>query len=211
MYQFFELENRIFLGDCLDRLSFFPAKCIDCIACDLPYQVTQNEWDSLINLEQLWIEYKRIIKDNGVIVLTATQPFASQLISSNPKMFKYDLIWVKNKSSGHLNAKRMPLRQHESILVFYNKPPTYNPQKSTGHEPVHAYTKHVDSSNYGATQYGFSGGGSTERHPTSVLQFKVLNNDAPERFHPTQKPVELFEWIIQTYTNEGDLVLDSCI
>lgn len=203
--------NTIINGDCLDVMSNIPDKSIDMILCDLPYGSTQNHWDSIIPLEPLWDQYKRIIKDNGAIVLTAIQPFASQLICSNPKMFKLEIIWVKNKVSGYLNAKKMALKKHENILIFYNKQPTYNPQKTTGHKPVHAFTKTKNGTTYGKTQSGFSGGGSTERYPTSVLEIPVVNNDNPNKIHPSQKPEELFNWLIKTYTNEGDLILDNCV
>lgn len=125
-------------------------------------------------------------------------------------MFKYSLVWSKTTSSGFLNAKKQPLRSHEDILVFYNKPPVYNPQYTYGHQPVHSYTKHTsDGSNYGKTKVGISGGGSTKRYPTSVLTFST--DKQKSSLHPTQKPVALFEYLIKTYTNDGDLVLDNCI
>jgi DNA modification methylase len=207
-----EFVDKIILGDCLDLMKKIPDGVVDMVLTDLPYQVTsRNSWDVIIPFEPMWELIGRVAKENAALIFTATQPFASQLIMSNPKWFKFDLIWRKNKVHGHLNAKKMPLRNHEQILVFYRKQPTYNPQKTTGHKPVNSYTHHVDSSNYGATRYGFSGGGSTERYPVSVLDFPVLNNDSPERIHPTQKPVQLFEWLIRTYTNEGEVILDPCI
>ncbi|WP_397548128.1 DNA-methyltransferase [Rossellomorea marisflavi] len=188
-------------------------KSIDMILCDLPYGVTnQNKWDQIIPFDKLWEQYNRIIKDNGAIVLTAVKPFSAMLIMSNPKMYRYDIIWKKNKSTGFLNAKKMPLRSHEEILVFYKKLPTYNPQKTEGHKPANTYTKNTsDGSNYGRTKTGISGGGQTDRYPTSIIDIKVMNNDDPDKWHPTQKPVELFEWLIKTYTDEGDLVLDNCM
>jgi site-specific DNA-methyltransferase (adenine-specific) len=199
--------------DCLEGMKLIPDKSVNMILCDLPYGVTnQNKWDQIIPFDPLWNEYNRIIKDNGAIVLTAVKPFSAMLIMSNPKMYRYDLIWRKNKSTGFLNAKKMPLRQHEEILVFYKKSPTYNPQKTTGHKPANTYTKHTsDGTNYGKTKLGISGGGQTDRYPTSVIDIKVMNNDDPDKFHPTQKPVELFEWLIKTYTNENEIVLDNCI
>jgi DNA modification methylase len=159
----------------------------------------------------LWEQYNRIIKDNGAIILTAVKPFSAMLIMSNPKMYRYDLIWRKNKSTGFLNAKKMPLRQHEEILVFYKKTPTYNPQKTTGHKPVNAYYTQKSGTNYGNSNINVTGGGQTDRYPTSVIDIKVMNNDDPDKFHPTQKPVELFEWLINTYTNENEIVLDNCM
>ncbi|QEL71628.1 site-specific DNA-methyltransferase [Bacillus sp. AR4-2] len=185
-------------------------KSVDMILCDLPYGVTQNKWDVVIPFNELWQQYERIIKDSGAIVLTAAQPFSAQLIVSNPKLFRYEWIWEKTAATGHLNAKKMPMRAHESILVFYKKLPTYNPIKTTGHAPVNSYTKHQDDgSNYGKTKVGISGGGSTERYPRSVQRFST--DKQKEAIHPTQKPVALFEYLIKTYTNEGETVLDNCI
>ncbi|WP_442637665.1 DNA-methyltransferase [Rossellomorea marisflavi] len=204
-------KNVVLKGDCLDLLKTLPNKAIDMILCDLPYGTTQNKWDSIIPLDELWKEYNRVIKDNGAIVLFGAQPFTSKLVMSNLKQFRYSLVWEKNKSSGFLNANRMPLRIHEDILVFYKKLPTYNPQKTTGHKPANKYTKHSgDGDNYGKTKTGLSGGGNTDRHPTTVLKFPVINNDDKEKFHSTQKPVALYEWLIKTYSNEGELVLDNC-
>lgn len=211
--------NKIYNEECLGDKELetgmwrIPDKSVDMILCDLPYGVTnQNKWDQIIPFEPLWEQYNRVIKDNGAIVLTAVKPFSAMLIMSNPKMYRYDIIWRKNKSTGFLNAKKMPLRQHEEILVFYKKLPTYNPQKTTGHKPANTYTKHTsDGTNYGKTKSGISGGGQTDRYPTSVLDINVMNNDNPNKFHPTQKPVELCEWLIKTYTNEGETVLDNCM
>ncbi|WP_260981332.1 DNA-methyltransferase [Bacillus pumilus] len=209
--------NKLYNEDCLSieenkGMNRIRDKSIDLIVCDLPYGVTnQNKWDQVLPLDKLWKQYKRVIKDNGAIVLTAIKPFSSMLIASNPKMYRYDIIWEKNKSTGFLNAKKMPLRAHEEILVFYKKLPTYNPQKTTGHKPANTYTKHTsDGTNYGETKSGVSGGGQTDRYPTSVWRIPVMNNDDPRKFHPTQKPVELYEKIIKTYSNEGDTVLDNC-
>ncbi len=199
-------------GDCLEVMTGIPDNSIDMVLCDLPYGITaRNQWDKVIDLERLWLQYHRIAKPNAAIVLFAAQPFTTQLINSNPKEFRYDLVWEKNKSTGFLNAKKMPLRIHEDVLVFYRKPPTYTAQKTTGHKPVNGYTKTVQSLNYGKTKDSISGGGSTERYPTSVLKFPIINNDNPEKFHPTQKPVELLEFLIKSYTKEGDVVLDNAM
>ncbi|MEB5480718.1 site-specific DNA-methyltransferase [Shouchella clausii] len=205
--------NRIYQMDCLEGMKLIPDKSIDMVLCDLPYGITsQNRWDEIIPFDPLWNQYRRIIKDNGAIVLTAVKPFSAMLITSNPKMFRYDIIWRKNKSTGFLNAKKMPLRSHEEILVFYKKLPVYNPQKSFGHKPANKYTKHTgDGSNYGKTKLGISGGGQTDRYPTSVWDVKVINNDDKNKHHPTQKPVELFSKLIKTYTNPGELILDNCM
>lgn len=203
--------NKIYFQDCLEGMKSID-KCVDMVLCDLPYSVTNRQkWDVLIPFDELWECYNSIVKDNGAMLFTAVEPFRSQLIASNPKLFKYDLIWVKNKVYGFLNAKKQPLRKHESILVFYKKQPTYNPQKTTGHKPVNGYTRHSESKNHGITKVGVSGGGQTDRYPTSILEFNMVNNDSKEKYHPAQKPVELFEYLIKTYTNEGDLVLDNCV
>lgn len=205
--------NSIINGDCLNVMNDIDDDSIDMILCDLPYGVTsQNKWDVIIPFDPLWKCYKRIAKKNAAIVLTASQPFASQLIVSNPKMFRYDLIWQKNKKTGFLNAKKMPLRSHEHILVFYKSLPIYNPQKTKGHRPVNSYTKNTsDGTNYGETKIGLQGGGQTDRYPHSIIDFPVVNNDSKDKFHPTQKPVDLFKYLIKTYTNENMLVLDNCI
>ena len=204
------MVNKIYNEDCLIGMSNIGDNSIDMILCDLPYGTTHNKWDSIIPFEPLWKQYNRIIKPNGAIVLTASQPFTSALVMSNHKMFKYSLVWSKTTSSGFLNAKKQPLRSHEDILVFYNKPPVYNPQYTYGHQPVHSYTKHTsDGSNYGKTKIGVSGGGSTKRYPTSILTFST--DKQKSSLHPTQKPVALFEYLIKTYTNPGELVLDNCM
>jgi DNA modification methylase len=206
------LVDQILYGNCLDIMPMIPDGSVDMVLADLPYGVTQNKWDQVIPFDRLWDEYKRVTKINAAIVLTATQSFAAQLIVSNSIMFRYDLIWRKNKPTGFLNANRMPLRQHESILVFYRRLPVYHPQKTKGHVPVHSFTKHTDDgTNYGKTKRGIQGGGQTDRHPTSVIDIPVVNNDSKEKIHPNQKPVELFEYLIRTFSNEGEVVLDNCI
>lgn len=205
-------KNKIYNMDCIEGMKEISDESIDFIFCDLPYGVTNNDWDSIIPLDELWEQYNRIIKNNGAIALTAVQPFTSILVASNYKMFRYEWIWKKNKFTGFLNAKKMPLKQHESVLIFYKKLPDYNPQKTTGHKPVNSFTKHTsDGTNYGKTKKGIKGGGQTDRYPTSILEIPVINNDNKEKFHPTQKPVELVEYFIKTYTNEGDTVLDNCM
>lgn len=196
------------LGDCLEKMISIPDSSIDLILCDLPQGITRNPWDKIISWEPLWKEYKRIAKATTPIVLFSNQPFTSELVMSNKKMFKYSLVWKKTTSTGFLNAKKMPLRSHEDICVFYKKRPLYNPQKTTGHKPVNKYTKHTsDGSNYGNTKQGISGGGSTERYPKSVLEYKL--DKQYSKLHSTQKPVALLEYLINTYTNPGDIVLDN--
>lgn len=203
-------KYKLYQGDCLKIMKNIEDKSIDMILCDLPYGTTQNKWDSIIPLDKLWSQYNRIIKDNGAIVLFAQTPFDKVLGVSNLEMLRYEWIWEKTTATGHLNAKKMPMKAHENILVFYKKLPTYNPQKTTGHTPVHAYTKYQDDgSNYGKTKIGISGGGSTERYPRSIQVFKTDKQKCA--LHPTQKPVALCEYLIKTYTNEGDLVLDNCM
>jgi len=208
-----DFHNKIIFGDCLDIMPHIPDSSVDMILCDLPYAITsRNSWDSIIPFDKLWDQYKRICKAGAVIALTAAQPFSSELVMSNRDMFKYEIIWVKNKSSGFLNAKKMPLRKHESILIFYSSKTVYNPQKTHGHKPASRFTQNTGcGTNYGKTIKGFSGGGQTDRYPTSVLDFDVVNNISNSRVHPTQKPVPLFENLIKTYTNAGMIVLDNCI
>jgi site-specific DNA-methyltransferase (adenine-specific) len=200
-------------GDCLEILPNIASASIDMVLCDLPYEVTARQsWDVIIPFDKLWEQYNRVCKETAAIVLFATEPFRSKLISSNMEMFKYDLIWVKNKTTGFLNAKKQPLRKHESILVFYKKQPTYNPQKTTGHKPVNSFTHKNGAGTlvYGKTKEGLKGGGQTERYPTSILEFPVVNNDSDEKFHSAQKPVALCEYLIKTFTNDRDMVLDNC-
>lgn len=200
--------NSVLLGDCLELMQDIPDGSVDMILCDLPYGTTACKWDTVIPFEPLWTQYKRIIKDNGAIVLTAAQPFTSALIMSNPKMFKYDWVWDKIKGTGFLNAKRMPMRNHESILIFYKKQPTYNPQKTHGHKKKESFrAKHLQTEVYGDmnNDYTYS---STERYPRSIQAISTDTQNSS--LHPTQKPVALFEYLIKTYTNEGNTVLDNC-
>lgn len=183
------------------------AGSVDLVLADVPYGQTQNEWDQPIPFGPMWEQLLRVAKSNAAIILMGAQPFASRLICSNLDIFRYDLIWKKNKTSGFLNSKKQPLRGHEHILVFYREPPLYTPQMTTGNRPGN-YAKRVKhSTNYGAqtpTEYG----GSTERHPTSIVEMAVVNNDSPDRYHPTQKPVDLMAWLIRSYSAPGETVLD---
>lgn len=181
-----------------------PDGSVDMVLCDLPYGTTRNKWDSIIPLDELWIQYERIIKERGAIVLTAQTPFDKVLGASNLKMLKYEWIWQKPQGTGHLNAKKMPMKNHENILVFYKKLPTYNPQMRKGFEP---YTQKSGrgSDNYGEQNQVITVN-SGERYPLSVLDFNPNKG-----LHPTQKPVALMEYLIRTYTNEGDTVLDNCM
>ena len=198
--------NTVLQGDCLELMKDIPDKSIDMILCDLPYGTTACKWDTIIPFEPLWEQYKRIIKDNGAIVLTASQPFTSALVMSNIKMFKYEWIWNKNRGTGIFNAKKAPLKSHENVLVFYSKQPKYNPQMTEGEPYTAKQGKQSDS-------FGLNTGkeiitiNKGERYPLSSQYFISTNG---HNVHPTQKPVALFEYLIKTYTNEGDLVLDNC-
>jgi DNA modification methylase len=204
--------NEIYLGDCLELMpKHVEDKSIDMIFCDLPYGTTQNKWDSVIPLDKLWGEYERVIKDNGAIVLFSQTPFDKVLGASNLKLLKYELIWEKNRPTGHLNAKRIPMKAHENLLVFYKKLPKYNPQMTEGHKPLTpTHGKQNKQTNYGLFDVKVSErqkkGGQTNRYPRSVLKFNVLPNG---NLNPTQKPLDLIEYIIRTYTNDGDLILDN--
>lgn len=203
---------KLLQGDCLELMKNIPDKSINMILCDLPYGCTaRNKWDVIIPFEPLWEQYKRVIKDNGAIVLFGSGMFTAELMISNKTMWRYNLIWEKTQPTGFLNAKKMPLRNHEDICVFYNNLPTYNPQKTTGHVRKVSKAEHkVGSKNttdYG--EHGLSTYDSTERYPKSVMTFaKDIQKLA---LHPTQKPIALLEYLIKTYTNEGDLVLDNCM
>lgn len=181
-----------------------PDKSIDMILADLPYGTTRNKWDVIIPFAPMWAQYERIIKDNGAIVLMASQPFTSLLVTSNLKLFRYDLTWDKKQITGFFNAKKMQLRQHEDVVVFYKKPPVYNPQFSAG-KPYTIKRDH-QSSNYGKQKKNETKSDG-KRYPTSIIRIPQVRVKGGE---PTQKPVALFENLIKTYTNEGDLVLDNC-
>lgn len=205
----------VLLGDCFDLMPDIPDKSIDLIFADLPYGTTKCKWDSILPLDKLWEQYKRVIKDNGCILLFAQTPFDKVLGCSNLEMLKYEWIWEKTQATGFFNSKKMPMKAHENILVFYKKPPTYNPQKTKGHKPVNKFTKKVTIQNktdvYGESKIDITGGGDTERYPRSV---QVFSSDKQKTkldgtIHPTQKPLKLVEYFIKTYTNRGDLVLDN--
>ena len=204
--------NQIIHGDCLEEMKHIPDNSIDMILCDLPYGTTGCKWDTIINLDKLWSQYERIIKDNAAIVLTAQTPFDKVLGCSNIKLLRYEWIWEKTHATGHLQAKRNPMKAHENILVFYKKLPIYNPQKTFGHKAANKTIKKIDVQNkttmYGRLTSEVKTGGNTDRYPRSVVRFQSDKNKSS--LHPTQKPVALFEYLIKTYTNEGDLVLDNC-
>ncbi|WP_330648282.1 site-specific DNA-methyltransferase [Enterocloster bolteae] len=204
-------KMKLLQGDCLELMSEIESHSIDLICTDLPYgQTSRNAWDMVIPFEPLWEQYERIIKDNGAIVLFANGMFTAELMMSNRKLWRYNLIWQKTQPTGFYNAKKMPLRSHEDICVFYKKPPTYNPQKTTGHLRKVSKAEHKvnckQSLDYGVG--GLTTYDSTERYPKSVWTF--AKDIQKSSLHPTQKPVALIEKIIKTYTNPGDTVLDSC-
>ena len=203
-------ENKIHLGDCLDLMPSIPSKSVDMILCDLPYGTTDCSWDSVLDLSKLWLEYERVIKDNGAIVLTANRQFTFALYNSNPKIYRYKWIYIKTYKTNFLNANKQPLCQHEEVLIFYKNQPCYNPQMIKGE----GFYRGNKFSNLGGNS--ISGNQNLKRRPTfndgnyypiDILQFSQANNHA---IHPTQKPVALFEYLIKTYTNDGELVLDNC-
>ena len=195
--------NKIYNEDCLEGMKRIPDKSIDMILADLPYGTTQNKWDSIIPLNLLWEQYERVIKDNGAIVLTAQPPFDKLLGVSNIKKFKYEWIWEKNKATGHLNAKKMPMKAHENILVFYNKLPKYNPQGILKKDKPTIRRATDNGSNYGKSNKEAIQ--EYENYPRDTLYF----NGCSKPVHPTQKPIDLFEYLIKTYTDEGETVLDN--
>ena len=192
-------------GDCLVLMSNLPDKSIDLILCDLPYGSTRNKWDLIIPFDDLWTQYERIIKDNGAIILFCDGMFTAKLLLSNPKLWRYNLVWDKQRGCDFLNANVKPLKSHEDIAVFYKKKPTYN--KQYWYSTPYKRTKNGSlSTNYGFRNEAWSKSEDGRRNPLSILSFP---RDS-DRTHPTQKPVALLEWLIKTYTNEGDLVLDNC-
>src|SRR5258706_7250779 len=210
--------NKVIQGNCLEEMQKLPASSIDMILCDLPYGTTQNKWDSVIDLKKLWVEYERIIKDTGCIALTAQGLFTAKLILSNEKLFKYKIIWIKSKPTNFLNAKIQPLRKHEDLCIFYKKQPTYNPQMTNG-EP---YDKGVRKDQYTGSYGDFKPRhvkSNGERYPNDVVFYEEQNIEDYVYFktaesegkvlHPTQKPVKLGQYLIRTFSNPGDIVLEN--
>jgi len=188
-------------------MNSIPNKSIDMILCDLPYGNTQNNWDSVIPLDKLWSHYERVIKNNGVIALTSQGLFTAKLILSNPKLFKYKIVWIKSKSTNFLNAKKQPLRRHEDICIFYKNQPSYNPQMSPGEPYNKGFRKNQLTGSYGdfnSVEVKSDG----LRYPTDVVYYKTAESEG-KVFHPTQKPVELGRYLIKTFTKTGDIVLDN--
>ena len=201
--------NKFLLGDCLELLPSIPDKSVDMILCDLPYGTTACEWDSIIDMARLWQEYERVIKDNGAIVLTANSHFVFTLHASNPKWFRYRWIWYKRGTAGYQLSSFKPFATFEDVLVFYKAKPTYNPQMREG-EPYKRHNRKgqnelVSIKNVPTKSHG-------GRYPEDVIKIDSLNvgSFGSSSIHPTQKPVALFEYLIKTYTNEGELVLDNC-
>lgn len=213
-----DFVNKVVQGDCLEVMQSIPDKSVNMILCDLPYGTTQNKWDSVIDLQKLWAEYERIIKDDGAIVLTSQGIFTAKLILSNEKLFKYKITWIKSKATNFLNAKKQPLRKHEDICVFYKKQPTYNPQMTEGE----AYDKGIRKDQYTGSYGDFKPKhikSNGERYPNDIVFYEEQNIDdfvyiktAESEgivYHPTQKPIELGRYLIRTFTNPGDIVLDN--
>jgi site-specific DNA-methyltransferase (adenine-specific) len=204
-------KNKTYLGDCLEIMPQFPDGIFDMILCDLPYGTTSNKWDAVIPFEPLWKEYKRLIKPNGIIALTASQPFSSALVMSNPTMFKHEWIWIKNKGSNFANTVREPFKEHEQVLIFSNGKWTYNKQMQertgSGLDRVKYKLNHTSASeNYREFEGRENVKMPEMRVPSSWQKF----NTDTSGLHPTIKPVALFEYLIKTYTNEGELILDNC-
>jgi site-specific DNA-methyltransferase (adenine-specific) len=200
---------KLMLGDCLERMKEIPDGSVDMILTDPPYGTTACKWDSIIPLDSLWEQLKRVIKPKGAIVLTASQPFTSALINSNIKEFKYCWVWQKNLKTGNLNARRMPMGGHEDITVFCRGSPTYNPQKRKRTDEVKAGNKNNSKTSvYGAQRDVYLNRQSDLIHPDTVISSIKCVHNSKGKVHPTQKPVALMEYLIKTYTNEGETVLD---
>jgi DNA modification methylase len=203
-----ETGVRLMMGDCLERMADIEDGSVDLIAADLPYQVTACQWDVLIPFAPLWAHFRRLLRPRGAVVLTASQPFTSLVVMSNPGWFRYELLWIKEQGTGNLNANKMPLRQHENILVFYDSLPTYRPQMATG-SARRRIKPRIENPIFGktGTKDGYVQDNVGQRYPTSLIYCtRDLRNG--HRWHPTQKPVALFEYLIRTYTDEGETVLD---
>lgn len=202
-----EFINNVYEGDCLEIMKQLPDNSIDMVLCDLPYGTTQNKWDSVIPLDELWKQYRRVVKDNGAIVLTSQGMFTAELMLSNPSMFKYKWVWEKSKSTNFLNAKKQPLRKHEDVCVFYKKQPIYHPQMIEGEPYDKGVRKNQLSGSYGdfLPVHVQSDG---KRYPTDIIYFKTAESEG-KVYHPTQKPVELGRYFVRTYTEPGAVVLDN--
>jgi len=204
-----DIENSLLEGDCLDLLALIPSGAVDLVLCDLPYGTTRNRWDSVIDLDRLWAEYRRVLKPSGAVVLTGQGVFTARLILSNEAWFKYKIVWEKSKPTNFLNARRQPLRKHEDICVFYERPATYNPEMQAGRAYDKGVRKDQHSGSYGDFQPARVRSDGA-RFPSDIVYFKTAESeDERTVWHPTQKPVELGRYLVRTYSNEGDLVLDN--
>ena len=199
------------LGDGIAHMPAMEAGSVDLILSDLPSGETRADFDKPIDLSDFWPEAWRVLKPNGVVALMASSMrFAASVVASQSKWFRYDIVWEKTRATGFLNAKRQPMRAHEFLLVFYRRQPTYNPQKTTGHKPMHKAEGPHDGVNYGARGDCPARGGATDRYPRSVQRFAPVPNVGGARRHPQQKPEEWLRWVIRTFTDPGGLVLDIC-
>ncbi|SDP46515.1 site-specific DNA-methyltransferase (adenine-specific)/modification methylase [Mucilaginibacter sp. OK268] len=212
--------NQVTQGDCLEIMQYLPDQSIDLILCDLPYGTTVNEWDKIIDFKELWLAYERLIKPKGVIALTGSAIFTAKLIMSNLILFKYKIVWIKSRSTNFLNAKKQPLRKHEDICIFYKNQPDYQPQMMPGEPYNKGWRKDQSTGCYG--KYKPSNGLNVKghRYPYDVLFIeedpaddwfycKTAENEDESPVHPTQKPVELGQYLIRTFTKPGDIVLDN--
>lgn len=207
------MSYRLYTGDCLELMAQMPDNSVDLLFTDLPYGTTQCKWDTPIDLARFWEEAGRVVRSGGAKVLFAQTPFDKVLGTSNLRELRYEWIWEKTQPTGHLNAKRMPMKAHENLLVFYDKLPIYHPQMTEGHKPGNSF-RHVNHSQnkggiYGKMDREYSGGGSTVRYPRSVLCGPTDKQTC--YLHPTQKPVWLCRYIVETYTDPGMVVLDCCM
>ena len=198
--------NRTYFGDCLEVMKLIDDKSIDMVLCDLPYGVTAAKWDENICIDKLWMQYNRVVKKDGVILLFGQQPFTSLLINSNQKSFKYCWYWVKNQGTNFFHAKRMPIRKVEEICVFGGR--KYYPQITDGHIPTNSAKGCSNGKAYHGTNKRNYEGGKTTRFPTNILEYKCVDNYS--RLHSAEKPIDLCEYLIATYSNEGETILDNC-
>lgn len=208
---FTDINNgRFYNEDCFDAMKEIPNGVIDMLLVDLPYGTTQNKWDSVIPLDKLWLEYNRICKNEAVMVFTSAQPFTSTLVISNIQNFKFEDIWHKSRAVGHLNAKRMPLREHENILIFCRTKILYNPQYIDKENPRKAQRSVQSKGSYGIhTEGSYRDIPDEKGYPRSVIKFNDAYHERNAGLHPTQKPIGLFEYLIKTYSNENNLILDN--
>ena len=197
----------LMLGDCLERMKEIPDSSVDMVLTDPPYGTTACKWDAIIPLEPMWEQLKRVIKPNGAIVMTASQPFTSSLVMSNPKLFKYEWIWEKSKASNFIQVKYQPLKNFESVLVFCKNKTTYNPQMVDGESYKPRAGKKKTEVYNEIPNHTFRNGSDGKRYPKAIQYFKTSESEGKVQ-HPTQKPIALFEYLIKTYTNEGETVLD---